>query len=155
MRNNPRQWPCQASCNQPTSLLRCLVSGPLTPGTQASPRPAASLGLIQNKELTVAQPGLSGRYLVGHNDREPEPQGRDYKAALPTNAAGNKALVIATPLPGMSMNTSQAYIPVDCGGIWAKKPSDTLNGRSSCSCQSARCRWAAIFTDALVYRKMK
>lgn len=117
MRNNPRRYPCQASCHQLTALLGCLVSGPLTRGTQASPWPAASLGLIQNKESTVAQPGVSRRYLAGHNERVPEPQGRDYKAALPTNAARNKALAIASPLLGMNMNTSQAYIPEDCRGI--------------------------------------
>lgn len=155
MRNNPRQCPCQASCHRPTAPLGCLVSGPLTSGAQASPQPAASVDLVQNKESTVAQPGFSSRYLVGHNEREPEPQGRDYRAALPTTAARNKALAIASPLPGTSVNTSQAYIPIDCRGIWAKKPSRTLNGRSSCSCWSAWCRWAAVFTGALVYRKMK
>lgn len=123
MRNNPRQCPCQASCHRPTAPLGCLVSGPLTSGAQASPQPAASVDLVQNKESTVAQPGFSSRYLVGHNEREPEPQGRDYRAALPTTAARNKALAIASPLPGMSVNTSQAYIPIDCRGIWAKKPS--------------------------------
>lgn len=70
------------------ALLGCLVSRPLAPGAQASPWPAASLQLIANKESRVAQPGFSRRYLVGHDEREPEPQGRDYKA-LPTNAAGN------------------------------------------------------------------
>lgn len=91
MRNNPRQHPCQASCHYSVALLGYLGSGSLTPGAQASPWPAASLQLIENKESRVAQLGFSRRYLVGLNEREPEPQGGDYKAALPTNAAGNNA----------------------------------------------------------------
>lgn len=71
------------------ALLGCLGSGSLTPG--ASPWPAASLQLIENKESRVAQLGFSRRYLVGLNERESELQGGDYKAALPTNAAGNQA----------------------------------------------------------------
>lgn len=154
MRNNPKQCPRQASCHELTALLGFLVLGPLTPGIQASSWPEASVGLVQNKESTVAQPGFSRRYLVGHNERKPEPQGWDYKAALATNFARNKALLAtASPLLGISMNTSQAYVPVDCRAVWAKKGiwmEDCLALN-----QSAWHRWAAIFTDSLVYRKMK
>jgi len=55
--------------------------------------------------------------LAGHNEREPEPQRRHYKAVLPANAARNKTPAMASPLLGMRMNTSQTYIPVDCRGI--------------------------------------
>lgn len=87
MRDNPRQHPCQASCHYSMALRGCLGSGPLAPG--ASPWPVAALQPIENKESRVAQLGFSRGYLVGLNERQPELQGGDYKAALPTNAAGN------------------------------------------------------------------
>lgn len=79
------QHPCQAS------RWHCWGVWSPDPDSRSTgfPWPAASLQLIENKESRVAQPGFSRRYLVGCNEREPELQGGDYKAALPTNAAGN------------------------------------------------------------------